>query len=325
MVDRGVCRRVEKKGMIMLKRMSLLGVGLLTAVAGFAQESYMQGKAFFVADYKGNRVAKVEADGSVSWSHPARSSNDLWVWADSALFATGHGVKEVVFAGDQVRFEYNSSSEIFACQKLGTNAYLVGECTGARLLEMTADGKVTKELKLKADGKGDHGFMRNVRKLENGHYLVAYTSQHRVAELDADGTEVWSFGGEGYGVPHSLTRLANGNTMISFGENAQAQVCEVAPDKSVVWSLTNKDFAEETRFGADPLKFMTGFFVLPNGNLLVSSWVGHGFVGKYPHLFEVTRDKRVVWSYADHAAFKAIASVFVLDASGKPLCGIGRH
>ncbi|MBL7134158.1 MAG: hypothetical protein ISS78_08675 [Phycisphaerae bacterium] len=53
---------------------------------------------------------------------------------------------------------------------------------------------------------------------------------------------------------------------------------------------------------------------LANGNTVVANWGGHGHIGKQPHLFEVTRDKKVVWQVFDNALFKTISSVQVLDA-----------
>ena len=40
---------------------------------------------------------------------------------------------------------------------------------------------------------------------------------------------------------------------------------------------------------------------------------GHGFEGKQPMVFEVTRDKKVVWEFADHARFKTVCQMQVLD------------
>ncbi len=64
------------------------------------------------------------------------------------------------------------------------------------------------------------------------------------------------------------------------------------------------------------LKFIAGVQRLPNGNTVICNWLGHGQFGKAPHLIEVTRDKRVVWTFADHATMKTISSVQLLDVAG---------
>jgi len=56
---------------------------------------------------------------------------------------------------------------------------------------------------------------------------------------------------------------------------------------------------------------------LPNGNPLISNWLGHGQFGTAPHLPEITPGKRVVWSYANHQDMKTISAVQVLDAEGR--------
>ena len=49
--------------------------------------------------------------------------------------------------------------------------------------------------------------------------------------------------------------------------------------------------------------------------------IGHGFTGKQPMLFEVTPDKKVVWEFADHARFKTVCQVQILDTPADPLKG----
>jgi hypothetical protein len=66
---------------------------------------------------------------------------------------------------------------------------------------------------------------------------------------------------------------------------------------------------------------MAGLQRLPNGNTVMANWLGHNQFGKAPHLIEVTPDKRVVWTFADHEAMKTVSSVQVLDAPGEAVRG----
>jgi hypothetical protein len=70
-----------------------------------------------------------------------------------------------------------------------------------------------------------------------------------------------------------------------------------------------------------PLRLLTGFHRLPNGNTLISNWLGHGQFGKAPHLLEITPDKRIAWTYTNHTDMRTIATVQVLDADGQVLPG----
>jgi hypothetical protein len=64
------------------------------------------------------------------------------------------------------------------------------------------------------------------------------------------------------------------------------------------------------------LKFMAGLQRLPNGNTVMSNWLGHGQLGKAPHLIEIARDKRVLWTFFDHQTMASVSSVQLLDVPG---------
>jgi len=299
---------------------ALIGAAL-TATAALAADSasFMQGRRFAVGDYTGGKVCIVEADGTVSWEQKAKNCNDLWILpGGSILFSTGFGAKEVGRDG-RVRFEYKTPAEVYAVQRLASGSTFVGECTTGRLLELAPDGSnVVKELRLlPADKPGGHAYIRNARVLPNGNFLVAHYGGRYVAEYAADGTVVWTF--KTPGGPHSVTRLASGHTLIACGDNGTPCLLEVTPDGKTVWELSNRDLPDA------PLKFLTGFHRLPNGNTLISNWVGHGKFGTAPHLLEVTPEKKVVWTFNDHKTFKTIATVQVFGDGGEPLSGEGVH
>src|SRR5689334_22780981 len=77
-----------------------------------------KGHRFACTDYSGGKVFIVSAEGKVEWEYPAPNCNDLWVLPNgNLLFNTGHGVKEVT-QDKKVVFNYQSKSEIYACQRL---------------------------------------------------------------------------------------------------------------------------------------------------------------------------------------------------------------
>ena len=281
--------------------------------------SFVAGKPLACTDYSGKKVFLVGADGKVDWEYSCGRCNDLWVLPNgNLLFNSGNGVKEVT-RDKQVVFEYSTKSEVYACQRLANGNTFVGECNAGRLLELAPDGRVVKELRLLPEGtNGGHVYMRNARCLANGNYLVAHYGEEVVREYDSQGRKVWEAAAPGG--PHSVARLPNGHTLIATGDKRKdPRLIEVDAKAEVVWQLSNDDLPDR------PLKFLTGFHRLPNGNTLISNWVGHGQFGKAPHLFEITPDKRVVWSYANHTDMRTISSVLVLDANGKPFPGEAIH
>jgi len=303
-----------------MRRMTLaFGFGLLLTHHAAADDTpFMTGRRFAVGDYTSGKVCVVEPDGRVSWEQKAPNCNDLWILpGGSILFSTGHGAREVSRSGT-VTFEYASKAEIYAVQRLANGNTFVGECTTGKLLELAPDGKVVKELALlPADKPGGHAYIRNARALTNGNYLVSHYGAKTVTEYAPDGQAVWTF--KTPGGPHSVTRLASGNTLIACGDSGTPCLIEVSPDGRVVWEVSNKDLPDQ------PLKFLTGFQKLPNGNVLVSNWLGHGKFGTAPHLMEITPEKKIVWRYADHKTFRTIATVQVFGEGDAAVSGEGTH
>lgn len=265
---------------------------------------------FACGDYSQGKLFLVGADGKVQWEYPASSCNDLWVLPNgNLLFSTGHGVKEVT-REKKVVFEYQSKSEIYACQRLANGNTFVGECSSGKLLEIEPSGRVAKEIRLLPEGKdGGHLYMRNARRLQNGHYLVTHYGEQVVREYDAEGKAILTI--PAAGGPHSAVRLPNGHTLISCGDMpGGSRVFEVDAAGKTVWQVKDGDLPGIS------LKFLAGFQRLPNGNTVISNWLGHDQFGKAPHLIEITPDKRVVWTFADHQTMKTIASLQLLDVEG---------
>jgi outer membrane protein assembly factor BamB len=269
-----------------------------------------QGHRFACSDYSQGKVFLVSADGRVEWEYPAKSCNELWVLPNgNLLFTTGHGVKEVT-REKQVVFSYESPSEIYACQRLANGNTFIGECNAGRLLEVDPAGKMVHEVRLLPEGTdGGHAYIRNCRQLNNGNYLVTHYGQQMVREYDPQGRVVCEI--PAVGGPHSAIRLPNGHTLIACGDlPGGPRVFEADAAGKTVWEVKQADLP------GIRLAFMTGLQRLPNGNTVISNWLGHGKFGQGPHLIEVTPDKQVVWTFADHKTMRTIASVQLLDVPG---------
>jgi len=270
---------------------------------------------FACTDYTQGMVCIISEKGKLLWQYPAENCNDLWVLPNgNLLFNTGKGVKEVT-RNKQIVFNYESKSEIYACQRLANGNTFIGECNSGLLLEVAPNGQIAKKIQLLPDSvDGGHAYMRNARKLENGNYLVAHYGLDKVIEYDSVGQvvrEIPITGG-----PHSVIRLPNANTLIACSDhNGEARIVEVDKSGAIVWQLTKNELPDIE------LKFMTGMEVLPNGNLVFTNWVGHHPEGKVTHAFEVTRDKKLVWIYDDQSILKTMSSIQILDSKGNPMKG----
>jgi len=302
--------------------LSLIFTGLTVGQAQDAEPIQAgQGHRFACTDYTQGKVFVVSADGKVEWEYgPAQSANDLWVLPNGNLmFNTGHGVKEVT-RDKEIAFQYDSASEIYACQRLANGNTFIAECNSGQLLDVAPDGTVVKCIKLLPEGKdGGHVFMRNARRLPNGHTLVAHYGIAMVKEYDEQGQVVRSIPAPGG--PHSVIRLPNGNTLIACGDQGQKQqVFEVDPHDKIVWQVHSEDLPDSAS-----LQFMTGLQRLPNGNTVMTNWLGHGQFGKSAHIIEVTPDKKVVWTFFDHKTMRTVSSIQILDVPGNATKGQVLH
>ena len=268
---------------------------------------------FACADYTQGRVFVVAANGAVEWEYAAPHCNDLTALPNgNLLFNTGHGVKEVT-PDKNVVFDYESTSEIYACQWLANDNTFVGECNSGRLLEISPSGAIVKEVRLlPTDVDGGSAYMRNARELPDGHFLVAHYGADVVREYDAEGkllTEIPAPGG-----PHSVQRLPNGHTLISCGDHPGGpRFFEADAAGQTVWELQAGDLP------GIRLQFLAGFQRLPNGDTVLANWLGHGHSGSAPQLIEITPDKQVVWTYTGHQTMKTISSFQLLEDAPPPV------
>jgi hypothetical protein len=99
-------------------------------------------------------------------------------------------------------------------------------------------------------------------------------------------------------------RLENGNTLIAGA--TQKRLIEVTPAGNIVWEFNAADAPELN------LTWVSSIQILKNGNYLVGNFL-RGHEGKGAHAFEVTRDKKVVWTFTDHKRFKSVTTVRAID------------
>ena len=80
----------------------------------------------------------------------------------------------------------------------------------------------------------------------------------------------------------------------------------MTPDKKVVWEFGPKDAPDLN------LVWVSSLQVLKNGHYVIGNFL-RNHEGAGAHAFEVTRDKRVVWRFADHRLARSVTTVRVLD------------
>lgn len=262
-----------------------------------------------LADYGGNMIYKLGADGEIQWSHPAQRPQDVWMLpSGNILFSHVKGATEVT-PDKKVAWSYTvpNSSEVHAAQPLPGGLVLVAESGPAQILEVDREGNVQKTVKLTIATKKTHGQMRCVRKTAAGTYMVGQYTDQVVREYDGSGKILneWKH-------PHAFSgiRLPNGGTLCSCGD--AHRVVEFGADGKVLWELT------ENELPGCPIRFAAGLQRLPNGNTLICNWGGHGHVGEQPQIVEVSPDKKIVGELYDFHRFSTIAGIYALGLEGDP-------
>jgi Mala s 1-like protein len=275
------------------------------------------------------QVALVDASGHVQWSVENKTEvHDVQLLANgNYLFPTSRTTvvemspeKKIVWSYTaQPKAGYKGPIEIHACQRLDDGLTMVAESGNARIVEVDSAGKIVHEIPLTVEHPNPHRDTRMVRKTPNGHYLVCHEGDGKVREYDPAGKVVWTYkldlagrpASDGHGVEahgtavYGAVRLKNGNTLIACGNGNR--VIEVSPEGKTVWSLEQRELPGIT------LAWVTTLHVLPNGNVIV----GNCHAGPdNPQLFEVTRDKKVVWTFKDFTNFgNSLAASHVLDTA----------
>lgn len=303
-----------------INRRTLLGraaglCGLAAASSLRAQEA--QGRRLLAADQSTRRIAIIDANGKVEWQHKIDSIHDLHLLpSGNILFQTNmQQLREVDPREQKVVWEYNAAKmngnegrpvEVHAFQRLENDVTMIVESGPARILEVDREGKVKRELKLKVENPSTHSDTRLARRLRNGNTLVAHERDGAVREYDAEGKVVWEYavplfgkepkpghGPEAFGNQvFSALRLRGGNTLIATGNGHS--VLEVTPAKEIVWSIHQNDLPGIT------LAWVTTLQRLRNGNIVL----GNCHAGpQNPQIIEVTREKKVVWTFKDFTNF----------------------
>jgi hypothetical protein len=265
---------------------------------------------FLCTDSSGNKVALVSATGAVEWEYACEHPQDCWVLPNgNFLFCHAGGALEMTREKQKVwEYKAGEKTQIHACQPLAEDRVLLVECGPCRLIEVDRAGQIAKEIKLTPPPAAIsvHDQFRGVRKTKAGHYLVCRKGEHQIEELDGDGRSLRRIPVPGD--VHEALLLPDGHLLVSCGDGHR--VIELDASLKTVWELG------ENEVPGNPLRLMAGFQRLPNGNTIFCNYLGHGHLGEQPHFFEITRDKKVVWEFTDHAHFKTVNQIQLLDVPG---------
>ena len=313
------------------KPLALAGMVLAALVSSAAAEDSSSAKpAYRVLGGDKGKISLVDPSGKVEWQYPGGTTHDIARLANgNVMFISGAATvvevapdKSVVWKYEsKPKAGYNGKIEVHAFQRLPSGDTMIAETGNRRIIEVDRDGQILHQVPLTVDKPSTHSDTRLVRKLANGHYLVCHENDGAVREYDPAGKVVWSYslglggrpekgGHDGHGDHvYGALRKPDGNTLIATGNGNR--VIEVNPAGKIVWSVGHDELP------GIRLYWVTTLALRPDGNLII----GNCHAGPdNPQLVEVTRDKKVVWTFKDFKTFgNDLAASVVLgdDSEGK--------
>lgn len=274
----------------------------------------------------GQQTYIVDGNGKKTWTYP-HSTRDGYVLANGDVLLTlskskQHPGGEIIVVdrdGKETVIWKGVQAELNSAHPTESGTFVITESgPKPRLLEVTRDGKVVVEFPLACQTDNFHMQTRMARKLDDGTYLAPHLLNFAVFHYDADGKVIgkldttaandpehkihnWPFTAIRHGDGHTLVCCTHGNRVIDFDANGK-----------IVWELTNEDLPGP--WLQDPC----GGQMLPNGNVVITSYAGGRKDPAAPKLFEVTPDKKVVWTYSDGKK-NGVHHFQILDTDGKQL------
>lgn len=283
-----------------MKRLPQLGLWFVTiAVMGhapFLPAAEQIRHSFFVAGPTFTGI--LGEDGSPLWDAGRAGARDGYVLDNGNVLIAWNNMVREISRERAIIFEYKispSNKEIGTAVRLKNGNTLITELGNLpRLLEVNAAGAIAVECPLIPETDNAHMQTRMARKLKNGNYLVPHLLAFKVKEYNAAGlvqhelrTDLDELGGRpAENWPFTAIRLSNGNTLVNLTHGNQ--VVELAHNNRVVWRVSNDDLP------GTPFVDPCGCQRLPNGNTVIASYGAQ----QGTKLFEITRDKQMVWSYS---------------------------
>jgi len=262
-----------------------------------------------IIDEEGREVWKT--DGGAKDATRLANGHILITWTDRVV--EFNPAKEMVWKYTKAQ----TDAELVSAWRLEnglTMVVVLGD--QPRLIEVDSGGNTTRTIPVDPEQTTNtHMQTRMARPLANGNYLAPHLFGYSVREYTPEGkvvadfqTDTEHFGGpDTKNWPFTAIRLENGNTVVgcTYGN----RVVEFGPDGKIIWELTNDDVD-------GIIKDSCGVQRLPNGNTVVTS-----YGQREPDavkLFEVTPDKKVVWTYSGHHAHH----FQILTTNGEPVPGV---
>ena len=250
-----------------------------------------------------------ENDQSKNWmvpiGQPAARDMQL-IGGGKILIGHHHGYSEFDLALGRLTKEFKSLEGVTAVRRQPDGRTIIAGvdvpgAKGVAVLELDASDREIH----RAIFPGD--YVRLIRQTNEGTYLMSCND--RIREGSRDGKYLREFPVDGFYHAWKSLRLPNGNLLVTAGYGAF--VVELDPDGKIVRKFGGKESVPEN---VRPF-FYAMFQLLPNGNLVLANWQGHGpgFGQSGVQLLEFNPAGEIVWTWSKADLISSLQGVLVLD------------
>jgi len=248
-------------------------------------------------------------NGEIVWSIPTNTCGlfDIWQLDDGSIlhcfYAGGDSGARIIDRNGDVKTIYKRAvdNEIFSCQPIEDGKILVGELREKRLVEVNRKGEIVKIIPFEYNEENEHETMRSMRKLPDGTYMMVSPGMKKIVFFDDKGKVYKSF--DTHNDTFGAAFRDNGNLV--YG--CMSGIYELDKDGKEVWSFTNDDNPD---LG---ICWILAVYIKENGNIVANNWLGHGKEGMGVPIFEVTPDKKVVWTCDCREEVGTLGNFYILE------------
>lgn len=250
-----------------------------------------------------------ERDQSQNWLVPIGqpAARDLQlIGGGKILVGHHHGYSEFDLALGRLVKEFRSLAGVTAVRRQPNGHTLIAGvdvpgAKGVTVLELDAQDQEVQRVIFPGD------YVRLIRQTEQGTYLMSCND--RIREGTPDGKYLREFPVDGFYHAWKSLRLANGHLIVTAGYGAF--VVELDATGKIVRKFGGKEQVPER---VRPF-FYAMFQLLPNGNLVLANWQGHGpgFGNSGVQLLEFDPAGEIVWTWSRAEWISSLQGVLVLD------------
>ncbi len=250
-----------------------------------------------------------ERDQSKNWLVPIGqpAARDLQLVGDGKiLVGHHHGYSEFDIALGRLVKEFKSLAGVTAVRRQPNGHTIIAgvdlpRTKGVVVLELDANDREIHRALFPGD------YVRLIRQTKDDTYLMSCND--RIREGSRDGKYLREFPVAGFYHAWKSLRLPNGNLIVTAGYGAF--VVELDASGKIIRKFGGKEFVPEK---VRPF-FYAMFQLLPNGNLVLANWQGHGpGLGQSGvQLLEFNPAGEIVWTWSQADLISSLQGVLVLD------------